>query len=248
MKQMEVWAHRGASGYMPENTMEAFELAIEQRADGIELDVQLSRDGEIMVLHDESVDRVTNSSGFLKDFTFRQLKDMLVKSGKSSEGIYRIPTLEEVLDLMRHTDMKVNIELKNSIFLYHGMEEKVISIVKDLGMEEQVIYSSFNHYSLRKIREIEPDAETGLLMCDGWIDVAPYGRKVGVNALHPAVYHLQYQDFVKNCREQGLKLHVWTANRPEEFAMVKEAGADAVITNYPDKAQEFMSVNNLTKI
>lgn len=248
MKQMEVWAHRGASGYMPENTMEAFELAIEQRADGIELDVQLSKDGKVMVLHDESVDRVTNSSGFLKDFTFRQLKDMLVKSGKSSEGIYRIPTLEEVLDLMRHTDMKVNIELKNSIFLYHGMEEKVISIVKDLGMEEQVIYSSFNHYSLRKIREIKPDAETGLLMCDGWIDVASYGRKVGVNALHPAVYHLQYPDFVKNCREQGLKLHVWTANRPEEFAMVKAAGADAVITNYPDKAREFMSVNNITEI
>ena len=73
MKQMEVWAHRGASGYMPENTMEAFELAIEQKADGIELDVQLSRDGEIMVLHDESVDRVTNSSGLLKDFTSWQL-------------------------------------------------------------------------------------------------------------------------------------------------------------------------------
>ena len=79
MKHMEVWAHRGDSGYMPENTMEAFELAIEQKADGIELDVQLSRDGEIMVLHDESVDRVPNSSGFLKDFTFRQLKEMLVK-------------------------------------------------------------------------------------------------------------------------------------------------------------------------
>ena len=240
MKQMKVWAHRGASGYLPENTMEAFELAIEQKADGIELDVQLSRDGEIMVLHDESVDRVTNSSGLLKDFTFSQLKEMRINPGKGPDKIYRIPTLAEVLDLMRHTDMKVNIELKNSIFLYEGMEEKVITLVKNLGMEEQVIYSSFNHYSLRKIHEMEPEAETGLLMCDGWIDVASYAKKIGVNALHPAVYHLQYPDFVQNCREQGLKLHVWTANQPEHFAMVKSAGADAVITNYPDKAREFM--------
>lgn len=240
MKQMKVWAHRGASGYLPENTMEAFELAIEQKADGIELDVQLSKDGEIMVLHDESVDRVTNSSGLLKDFTFSQLKEMRINPGKGPEKIYRIPTLAEVLDLMRHTDMKVNIELKNSIFLYEGMEEKVITLVKNLGMEEQVIYSSFNHYSLRKIHEMEPEAETGLLMCDGWIDVASYAKKIGVNALHPAVYHLQYPDFVQNCREQGLKLHVWTANQPEHFAMVKSAGADAVITNYPDKAREFM--------
>ena len=244
MKQMKVWAHRGASGYMPENTMEAFELAIEQKADGIELDVQLSRDGEIMVLHDESVDRVTNSSGLLKDLTFSQLKELSINPGKAPEKLYRIPTLAEVLDLMRHTDMKINIELKNSIFLYEGMEEKVITLVKDLGMEEQVIYSSFNHYSLRKIREMEPEAETGLLMCDGWIDVASYGKKVGVNALHPAVYHLQYPDFVKNCREQGLKLHVWTVNQPEHFAMVKEADADAVITNYPDRAREFLNIRS----
>ena len=148
MKQMEVWAHRGASGYMPENTMEAFELAIEQKADGIELDVQLSRDGEIMVLHDESVDRVTNSSGLLKDFTSWQLKEIPVKPVKTPGKIFRIPTLSEVLDLMRHTDMKVNIELKNSVFFYEGMEEKVIALVKDLGMEEQIIYSSFNHYCL----------------------------------------------------------------------------------------------------
>ena len=241
MKQMEVWAHRGASGYMPENTMEAFELAIEQKADGIELDVQLSRDGEIMVFHDESVDRVTNSSGLVKDFTSWQLKEIPVKPVNAPGKIYRIPTLSEVLDLMRHTDMKVNIELKNSVFFYEGMEEKVIALVKDLGMKEQIIYSSFNHYSLRKIREIDPGAETGLLMCDGWIDEASYGRKVGVNALHPAVYHLQYPDFAKKCREQGLKLHVWTANQPEHFAMVKAAGADAVITNYPDKARDYMN-------
>lgn len=237
MKQMEVWAHRGSSGYMPENTMEAFELAIEQKADGIELDVQLSKDGEVIVLHDESVDRVTGSSGWVKDLTFRQLKELMVKPAEESGKIYRIPSLAEVLDLMRHTDMKVNIELKNSVFFYEGMEEKVLALVKNSGMEERVIYSSFNHYSLRKVRELAPEAETGLLMCDGWIDVASYAKKVGVNALHPAVYHLQYPDFVKKCREQGLKLHVWTVNQPEHFAMVKDAGADAVITNYPDKAR-----------
>ena len=195
MKQMEIWAHRGASGYEPENTLEAFALAIEQKADGIELDVQLSRDGEIMVLHDEIVDRVTNFHGFMKDYTLKQLKEMTVTSGKETGKVYRIPTLAEVLDLMRHTDMKVNIELKNSIFFYEGMEEKVMALVKNMGMEEKVIYSSFNHYSLRKIRKINPEAKTGILMSDGWIDVASYGKTVG---------------------------------------------ADAVITNYPDKARTYM--------
>ena len=111
----KVWAHRGASGYRPENTLEAFELAIRQGADGIELDVHTSVDGELIVMHDENVDRVTDGTGLIKDMTLAQLKELKVSTPAEPSGIYHIPTLAEVLELMRTTDMMVNIELKNSI-------------------------------------------------------------------------------------------------------------------------------------
>ena len=113
----KVWAHRGASGYRPENTMEAFELAIKQGADGIELDVHTSADGELIVMHDETVDRVTDKTGLIKDMTLAQVKELKVSTDVEPNGIYRVPTLVEVLDLMRTTDMMVNIELKKQHLL-----------------------------------------------------------------------------------------------------------------------------------
>lgn len=236
LERMKVWAHRGASGYVPENTMEAFELAIRQQADGIELDVQMSSDGELVIMHDETVNRVTGGKGWVREFTLKRLKELKVQTPDTREGIYRVPALAEVLDMMKQTDMLVNIELKNSVWLYPGMEEKILGLVKEMDMEEQILYSSFNHYSLLRIKELAPDAPTGLLFEDGLVDAAHYGKRLGVTALHPAVYHLQYPDFAKKCREAGLKMHVWTANRPEQIELVKASGADAVITNYPDAA------------
>ena len=216
--------------------MEAFELAVRQNADGIELDVQISEDGRLVVMHDETIDRVTNGKGAVREYTVEQLKELQVQTPDTKQGIYRFPLLEEVLDLMKKTDMRVNIELKNSIYLYQQMEEKVLELVKEMHMEDQVIYSSFNHYSLQKIRALAPDALTGLLFGDGLVHPAAYAKGLGVTALHPAVYHLQYPDFVKECRDAGLCMHVWTVNLPEHMEMVKEAGAEAVITNYPDRA------------
>ena len=138
MGKTKVWAHRGASGYVPENTMEAFELAVRQNADGIELDVQISEDGRLVVMHDETIDRVTNGKGAVREYTVEQLKELQVQTPDTKQGIYRIPLLEEVLDLMKKTDMRVNIELKNSIYLYQQMEEKVLELVKEMHMEDQL--------------------------------------------------------------------------------------------------------------
>lgn len=237
-RAIKVWAHRGASGYRPENTMEAFELAIRQGADGIELDVHLSADGELIVMHDETVDRVTAEHGLIQDLTLAQLKKLKVSTLAEPKGIYRIPTLGEVLDLMRTTQMMVNIELKNSICFYPGMEEKILSLVKEMQMQEQMIYSSFNHHSLLRLKELDAYVQTGILFGDGWVDPAGYAKKLGVDAVHPAVYHLQYPEFTQQVKQNGLKMHVWTANRREDIQMVKQSGADAVITNYPDLALE----------
>ena len=215
----KVWAHRGASGYRPENTMEAFELAIRQGADGIELDVHTSADGELIVMH-----------------------ELKVSTSAEPTGIYRVPTLAEVLDLMRTTDMMVNIELKNSICFYPGMEEKILKLVKEMKMEEQLIYSSFNHYSLLQLKQLDNHVQTGILFSDGWVNPAMYAKNLGINAVHPAVYHLKYPQFMEEVKRAGLKMHVWTANKPEHIQLVKDAGAEAVITNYPDRALEIVNI------
>ena len=297
----KVWAHRGASGYKPENTLEAFELAIRQGADGIELDVHTSADGELIVIHDETVDRVTDGTGLIKDMTLAQLKELKVSTPAEPNGIYRVPTLAEVLDLMRTTDMMVNIELKNSICFYPGMEEKILKLVKEMNMEDQLIYSSFNHYSLLQLKQLDDHVQTGILFSDGWVNPAMYAKNhpgmeekilklvkemnmedqliyssfnhysllqlkqlddhvqtgilfsdgwvnpamyaknLGINAVHPAVYHLKYPQFMEEVKRAGLKMHVWTANKPEHIQLVKDAGAEAVITNYPDRALEIVN-------
>lgn len=183
----KVWAHRGASGYRPENTLEAFELAIRQGADGIELDVHTSADGELIVMHDENVDRVTDGTGLIKDMTLAQLKELKVSTPAEPSGIYHIPTLAEVLELMRTTDMMVNIELKNSICFYPGMEGKILKLVKEMNMEDQLIYSSFNHYSLLQLKQLNDHVQTGILFSDGWVNPAMYAKNLGINAVHPAV-------------------------------------------------------------
>ncbi len=103
-------------------------------------------------------------------------------------------------------------------------------------MEDRVIYSSFNHYTVVKIHNLKPDARVGFLYADGPIDMPEYGVKHGVEALHPALYNIQYPGFVQECKVKGLKLHVWTVNEEQYMHMCCQAGVDAIITNYPDVA------------
>ena len=177
MKKTLVWAHRGASAYAPENTLEAFQKAVELKADGIELDVQQTKDGKLVVIHDEMVDRVSRASGWVKDFTYEKLKKINVNQRFSQYGTQYIPTLEEVYELIRPTNVTINVELKTGVIFYPELEEQVLDLTEQMGMQERVIYSSFNHYSIRKIKRLKPDAMTGLLYQDGMIDVVSYAKK-----------------------------------------------------------------------
>ena len=237
MHKIKIWAHRGAAGYAPENTMEAYILAHQQGADGIELDVQLSKDGEIVVIHDEKVDRTSNGKGLVRDYTLRQLRGFNYNRTRPEHFQAGISTLEEVLLYIRDkTGMTVNIELKTGVFFYPGIEKKTVELVRALGMEERVIYSSFNHYSIMKVRETAPKAEVGLLYSEGFIDVPGYAAKLGVNALHPSWRCLQYPDYLEDCRRYNLDLNVWTINNEALMMQMCQAGVHAIITNYPDKA------------
>ncbi len=203
---MKLWAHRGCSQRYPENTLLAFEKAAQlQELVGIELDIQLTKDGQIVVIHDEKVDRTTDGSGWVRDFTLAELKRLKIESG--SYPRQEIPAMEEVFLLLEErlkagveagtkagTDtgseaglkpgkmarLRLNIELKNSILPYDGMEEKIIDMVHDRGLEGAVVYSSFCARSLEKIHYLDSEAELGIL--DTRISDCMYKLKGGCGA------------------------------------------------------------------
>ena len=200
---MKIWAHRGCSQRYPENTLLAFEKAAQlQRLTGIELDIQLTKDGQIVVIHDEKVDRTTDGTGYVRDYTLAELKRLKIDAG--SYPYQSIPTMEEVFELLkdrlkpgaepedasgqntgRKAGLKLNIELKNSVFPYEGMEEKIIDMVHDRGVEGSVVYSTFYARSLEKMKYLDSEAESGIL--DTRASDCLYKLKggCGAAALHP---------------------------------------------------------------
>ncbi len=235
MKQ-SVFAHRGASGYAPENTMEAFELALRQGADGIELDVHLSRDGELVVAHDEEIDRVADGSGLICEMTLKELKGYRFNRVNRAYPDARIPTLREVYELIRPTAMRINCELKNSYIDYPGLEEKCIALADELGLKDRVLYSSFNHHSLIRVKQMDPSLYCGMLYEASLIKPWNYARMYQMDALHPHFSELQIPGEAENAHRLGLELNVWTVNTARDLKACFEAGADSVITNYPDVA------------
>lgn len=239
-RKVKIWAHRGASGYAPENTLEAFALAQEMGADGVELDVQFTKDRQLVVIHDERIDRVSDGSGYVSDYTLEELRKFNFNRAQPSCTHADIPTLREVLELLASTPLTVNIELKTGVNFYPGIERETVKLVSEMGMGERVIYSSFNHESVMRVKEVAPGAQTGFLYCDGTLAMAAYAKAHGVTALHPALYLVKQPGFPEACRENGIRLHVWTVNDADAIEQMVQTGADAVITNYPDQAYEII--------
>lgn len=234
MKKTLVWAHRGASGYAPENTLHAFQKAIEMGADGIELDVQVTKDGQLVIIHDETVDRVSDGKGWVKDYTYEELIKLNVNKDFPEYGKVSIPTLEEVYLLLKDTQLTINVELKNSIIFYENLEEKVMELTSKMGLKKRIIYSSFNHFSIMKLKELDSSVKTGFLYEYGFLDMPKYAKKYHVDALHPALYNLQYPNLIKDCKKKGIELRVWTVNDIKDMKMLCENEINAMITNYPD--------------
>jgi glycerophosphoryl diester phosphodiesterase len=233
-----IWAHRGASGYAPENTLPAFKMAADMKADGVELDIQLTKDDVIVVCHDETIDRTSNGAGFIKDYTYDELlKFDFCNGNQAYEGVH-IPTMEEVFDLLDPTGLTINIELKTGEIFYPDLEDKIVELTKKKGFSDRVIYSSFNHYSVMKIKDMDPDAKVGFLYGDGHLNMPGYAAENGVNALHPAFYNLQYPDYMDDCNMFEIDVNVWTVNKKADLIKCRDMGVNAVITNYPDKARK----------
>lgn len=230
-----VLGHRGASGYAPENTLEAFKLAMDMGADGFELDVHLSKDGELVVIHDETVDRTTDGTGFVGEMTLAELKALDASNHKEAYKGAKIPTLAEVYDLIRDTNHIVNVEIKTDNIFYPQLEEKVLALEKEKGMEGRIVYSSFNHYTVKKIRALAPDAQIGMLFGDVLVEPYDYCKSVGANLLHPSKANLNVPGFAEKAKEAGLGMNVWTVNEVEYMEKCLACGA-GIVTNYPDIA------------
>ncbi|MFT3835037.1 MAG: glycerophosphodiester phosphodiesterase [Micropruina sp.] len=229
---MEIWAHRGASARQPENTIAAFTAAMEAGADGVELDVQLTSDGVPVVIHDEKVDRTHDGTGWVSGFTLDQLQKLrsLLKP-KADPMLTRIPTLAEVLDLLAAGSQRINIELKNSVKPYKGLEGKVLGLVHQRGLGARVVLSSFNHYSLQRLRERGWTGELAAVH-DGMLrEPWRYFRELDVQAVHPPRHVLMVPGFVTRAHRAGFLVRVWTVNKAVQRQRCLRLGVDGIFTD-----------------
>jgi len=233
----KILAHRGASAYRPENTMEAFRLAVEQGADGFELDVHLSKDGHVIVTHDFTLERLSNGRGRVCDHDLADLKKLNFNKNILGWPVCETPTLAEVFALVADTSLIVNVELKTTEVFYPQMPAKLLQQAQEYGMAGRVTYSSFNHYSLMAIKQLNPEAKIELLYDLGLVDPWVYAKHLSATAINPHYLIVKaLPDTVVRCRENGVKVNVWTIDDPEDIALMLKLGVDSIITNKPDVA------------
>lgn len=231
-----IYGHRGASGYAPENTLEAFELAARMGADGVELDVHIARDGELVVAHDERVDRVADGSGLICEMTTPELKRLRFNRTHPEYEKATIPTLREVCELLKPTGLHINIELKNSYIPYEGLEERCVELIDQMGMRDRVLYSSFNHHSMCRMKAMDPSLRCGLLYEATMVRSWEYAHQLGADAIHPHFSELLVPDEVEKAHALGMMVNVYTVNEERDIRFCLNAGADILIGNYPDRA------------
>jgi glycerophosphoryl diester phosphodiesterase len=212
--------HRGARAYEPENTLRSFGRAIELGVDAVELDVRRTADGKVVVIHDDKVDRTTDGTGMVSKLTLEEIKGFKTKEGE------KIPTLGEALDFLRGKE-KVLIELKEA-----GLEEEVVGLIKERGMEDGVIVISFLEEALRRVRELDEVVATGLLYVRHKRPIEA-ALALGAKYMLP-LYRFTHSSDVKKAHEAGLKVIVWTINTPEEVTTYKQKGVDGIATDKPD--------------
>jgi glycerophosphoryl diester phosphodiesterase len=230
---MKIYANRGSSGTHPENTLAAFRAAAELPIAGVVINVQLSKDGKIVVIHDEKLERTTNGTGYVKDKTLAELKGLDCGAWFSPDWSgEEIPTLDEVLDVFEKTDHRLNIELQTDIFPYDRLIEKVIALADKRGMAERLILSSLNHEDVQKICK-ETSVEAAIVTLQVLVDVYDYARVIGTNRIHmslPSAFRKTATDALR----KGAIVYVYTVNDLQYAEDLQHIGVHGLITNYPE--------------
>lgn len=238
LRQVDNVAHRGASGYAPENTMAAFDKAVDMKADYIEIDVQRSKDGELVIIHDTKVDRTTDGTGYVKDLTFEQLRSLDAGSFKGEQFAgEKIPTFDEILDRY-HGKVGILIELK-APELYPGIEKSVAEELKERNLEhpqnEKIIIQSFNFDSMKKMDSLLPKVPIGVLTSSKahTTEQALTDFAVYADYFNPS-YGIVTEDLVDQVHSLGMKISSWTVRSQAAADFLLDMDVDAIITDYPD--------------
>lgn len=233
MRQLVI-AHRGFSAVAPENTLLAFAKAKEAGADGIEIDVHLTADGVVVVMHDEKVNRTTNGSGYVGDVTLAQVRELDAGGWFSPEAAgQRVPTFEEVCAFMAEWDGLLNVEIKTTHRRYTGIEQKVLQLIREYGISDRVFISSFNHESLWLVHQLEPSMATAALYSEQLWEPWHYVQTFAAVGIHP-VHRAVTPEVVERCHAVGIAVRPWTIDDPQEGRRLLSYGIDAIITNRPD--------------
>lgn len=233
-----ILAHRGYSSKYPENTFRAFLEAEAVGADGLELDVQLTKDGVPVVIHDEKVDRTTDGKGFVKDFTAEEIRKLNAgHHAKSLEQKEKIPFLEEVFEWLTENPLVCNVEFKNGVVPYNGMEEKVITLIRQYRLEKRIILSSFNHYSIVHATSIAPEIETAPLLAEGLYMPWIYAQSIRSGGFHPH-FRAAPDVIIEQAMKAGVAVRPYTVNKESEIERLLRVNCSAIITDYPLKALE----------
>jgi glycerophosphoryl diester phosphodiesterase len=238
-----IFAHRGASAHAPENTLPAFHLAYTHHADGIELDVKLTKDGEVIVMHDQRVDRTTDGTGDLREFTLADLKklDAGAKFNPEYKGT-RVPLLAEVFEELGQK-LFINVELTNYASSSDALPEKVAVLVHQYHLEKRVIFSSFNPLTLRRARRAIPEVPQGILALEG--SKGALARSFLNGIIHHEALHPYFTDvtpeMIRWHHDRGMRVHPWTIDPPEEIEKLFQMHVDGVITDDPALARQVLN-------
>ncbi len=214
-------AHRGASGYAPENTLKAFKTAWKMSADMIELDAQQTSDGCLVCIHDFELPRTTNGEGYVGEITYREIKELDAGQGE------KVPLLSEVLDFARGR-IGVNIEIKAL-----NVEKRILELVTEREMLDSVMFSSFMHNTVRVVKNLNTSARTAIILSEPRDDAVRYTLGLGANAINPPFETLT-PELVMSAHEAHLEVFPYTMNDASSMRKLLSIGVDGLITDLPD--------------
>jgi glycerophosphoryl diester phosphodiesterase len=242
MSRPLVIAHRGFSAVAPENTMSAFRKAQETGADGIEIDVHFSRDGEIVVMHDERLNRTSNGNGLISDHTWEELQRIDAGSWFGEQYLgEKIPSFRQVCEFCAAWGGYLNVEIKTNRFTYPGIEKATLQLIQDYGISKKTFISSFNHETLKRFNDLGTDIGTAILYSEVMYKPWDYVKTFGANAVHP-MYRNITKEMVDASHAAGIEVRPWTPDEPADLQRIVDFGADAIITNRPDRLKDILQV------
>lgn len=237
--RIQILAHRGASAYAPENTLASFKLAIEQRADWLEFDIQQTRDGQLVVFHDLRLERTTNGQGSIRDVTLDQLRAL--DAGAWFDQKFageRVPTFDEVVQLARDSGTRIFPEVKEPRF-GPGMEERVVAVLRKYNYEDMAIVQSFDERSLDRLHALSPTLRLALLYTreNPWRGAPPsYANVLGPEWSLVAAD----RDATRSVQATGRQVVAWTVDTPQAARQMIDARVDGIITNKPDMVRAML--------